>query len=50
MIVHDRHADVFIRWLVSSARWVLGAVFAYQLALLYGDEHQQLLRVDLKPF
>nr|MBA2782401.1 hypothetical protein [Rubrobacteraceae bacterium] len=36
-------------WL-NTARFALGAIFVYQLALLYQYEHEQDLRVGLKAF
>lgn len=38
------------RGLRATRRYVLGAVFAYQLALLYRFETGQDLRLGLKPF
>jgi len=48
--IFDGHANVPTKGLANTARWALGAVFVYQLALLYRHEHQQPLRVGLKPF
>ena len=48
--IFDGHASVPTKGLANTARWALGAVFVYQLALLYRHEHQQTLRVGLKPF
>ena len=36
--------------LTNTTRWALGAVFVYQLALLYRHEREQPLRIGLKPF
>lgn len=46
----DGHASVPTKGLANTSRWALGAVFAYQLALLHRHEHHQPLRVGLKPF
>jgi hypothetical protein len=48
--IFDGHAGVPTRGLANTSRWALGAIFVYQLALLYRHEHQQPLRVGLKPF
>lgn len=48
--IFDGHAGVPTKGLANTARWALGAVFVYQLALLYRHEHEQPLRVGLKPF
>jgi hypothetical protein len=44
------HDSVPTRGLVRTQRFALGAVFVYQLALLYRFEHHQDLRVGLKAF
>jgi hypothetical protein len=44
------HAQVPTRGLVATRRWALGAVFVYQLALLYRHEQGLDLNVGLKPF
>lgn len=36
--------------LTNTARFALGAVLVYQMALLYQYEHNQALRVGLKAF
>ena len=36
--------------LVTTRRYVLGAVFVYQLTLLHRHQHSGDLRVGLKPF
>jgi len=36
--------------LINTRRFALGAVFVYQLALLYRFEHSMPLRVGLKAF
>ena len=48
--IFDGHESVPTKGLASTSRWALGAVFVYQLALLYRHEHEQPLRVGLKPF
>lgn len=44
------HGQVPTKGLVATQRFVLGAVFVYQLALLYRHEHGLDLNVGLKPF
>jgi hypothetical protein len=46
----DTHGQVPTRGLVATQRWVLGAVFVYQLLLLYRHLLGADLRVGLKPF
>lgn len=52
--IFDGHAQVHMRGLVGVRRFALGAVFVYQLALLYRHEHLGLrgsdLNVGLKAF
>ena len=48
--IFDVHAAVPTKGLVKTKRFVLGAVFLYQLTLLYRHQHQLDLRVGLKPF
>jgi hypothetical protein len=48
--IFDAHGRVPTKGLVNTQRFALGAVFVYQLALLYRFEHGQTLRVGLKPF
>ena len=48
--IFDGHSSVPTKGLANTSRWALGAIFVYQLALLYRHEHQQPLRVWLKPF
>jgi hypothetical protein len=48
--IFDVHASVPTRGLVRTQRFALGAVFVYQLTLLYRFEHDQDLRVGLKAF
>src|SRR5215211_5919468 len=44
------NAQVPTKGLANTARFALGAVFVYQLALLYQHEHSRDLRVGLKAF
>lgn len=44
------HGQVPTRGLVATRRFVLGAVFVYQLALLHRFQTHAALRVGLKPF
>jgi len=48
--IFDGHAQVPTKGLLNTTRFALGAVFVYQLALLYRHEHAQDLRVGLKAF
>ncbi len=48
--IFDGHSQVPTRGLVATRRFALGAVFVYQLALLYRYEHGLDLNVGLKPF
>ena len=48
--IFDGHASVPTKGLANTSRWALGAIFVYQLALLYRHEHKQPLRVGLKAF
>jgi hypothetical protein len=48
--IFDVHGSVPTRGLVRTRRFALGAVFVYQLTLLYRFEHHQDLRVGLKAF
>ncbi len=48
--IFDTHGQVPTRGLVATRRWVLGAVFVYQLVLLYRHQRGADLRVGLKPF
>jgi hypothetical protein len=49
--IFDGHAQVPTKGLFNTTRFALGAVFVYQLALLYRHQHgQQDLRVGLKAF
>ncbi len=45
--IFDGHAQVHMRGLVNVRRFALGAVFVYQLALLYSFEHLGLRGSDL---
>ncbi len=46
--IFDVHAQVPTKGLISTRRFALGAIFAYQLALLYRFEQDLDLRVGLK--
>ncbi len=48
--IFDVHGSVPTRGLVRTQRFALGAVFLYQLSLLYRFQHGQDLRVGLKAF
>lgn len=48
--IFDCGGQVPTRGLVATRRYVLGAVFVYQLTLLHRHEHGGDLRVGLKPF
>jgi hypothetical protein len=48
--IFDGHGQVPTRGLSNTQRFALGAVYVYQLALLYRFEHDLDLRVGLKPF
>ena len=48
--IFDAHGSVPTRGLARTRRFALGAVFTYQLILLYRFEHHQDLRVGLKAF
>lgn len=48
--IFDGHAQVPTRGLVATRRFALGAIFVYQLALLYRHEHGLDLNVGLKAF
>jgi hypothetical protein len=48
--IFDVHGAVPTRGLVRTQRFALGAVFVYQVTLLYRFEHHQDLRVGLKAF
>jgi hypothetical protein len=48
--IFDVHGSVPTRGLVRTQRFALGAVFVYQLTLLYRFAHGQDLRVGLKAF
>jgi hypothetical protein len=48
--IFDAHGSVPTRGLVRTRRFALGAIFLYQVALLYRFEHHQDLRVGLKAF
>ncbi len=44
------HGSVPTKGLRNTQRFALGAIFVYQLALLYRYEHEFDLNVGLKPF
>jgi hypothetical protein len=48
--IFDVHGSVPTRGLVRTQRFALGAVFLYQVTLLYRFQHGQDLRVGLKAF
>jgi hypothetical protein len=48
--IFDAQRPVPTKGLVNTRRFALGAIFVYQLALLYRFEHHLDLRVGLKPF
>lgn len=48
--IFDGHAQVPTKSLVNTQRFALGAIFVYQLALLYRFEHRLDLNVGLKAF
>jgi hypothetical protein len=48
--IFDVHGSVPTRGLARTQRFALGAIFVYQLTLLYRFEHGQDLRVGLKAF
>ena len=48
--IFDGYAQVPTKGLVATARFALGAVLVYQLALLHRYEHERDLRVGLKAF
>jgi hypothetical protein len=48
--IFDVHGQVPTKGLVNTRRFALGAIFVYQLVLLYRFEHHMPLRVGLKAF
>jgi hypothetical protein len=48
--IFDGHSQVPTKGLTNTQRFALGAIFVYQLALLYRFEHGLGLRVGLKAF
>jgi hypothetical protein len=48
--IFDAHTQVPTKGLVNTQRFALGAIFVYQLALLYRFEQGLPLNVGLKPF
>lgn len=48
--IFDANGPVPTKGLINTQRFALGAIFVYQLALLYRYDHGMNLRVGLKPF
>lgn len=48
--IFDGHGQVPTKGLKNTQRFALGAIFVYQIALLYRYQHGLSLRVGLKPF
>jgi hypothetical protein len=48
--IFDAHGQVPTKGSTNTKRFALGAIFVYQLALLYRFEHGLSLNVGLKPF
>ncbi len=48
--IFDGQGQVPTKGLVATQRFALGAIFVYQLALLYRFEHELTLCVGLKAF
>jgi hypothetical protein len=48
--IFDGHGQVPTKGLTASKRFALGAIFVYQIALLYRHEHDLPLNAGLKPF
>lgn len=48
--IFDIHGQVPTKGLVNTRRFVLGAIFVYQIALLYRFQNNMSLRVGLKAF
>jgi hypothetical protein len=48
--IFDGHDQVPTKGRLNTQRFALGAILLYQLALLYRFQHDQPLRVGLKPF
>ena len=48
--IFDAHGQVPTKGLINTQRFALGAIFVYQIALLYRFEHGLDLRVGLKAF
>ena len=48
--IFEVHGQVPTRGLIDTQRFALGAVFVYQLALLYRHEHKLDINRGLKPF
>ena len=48
--IFDVHRPVPTKGKVATARFALGAIFVYQIALLYRHEHGLALNLGLKSF
>jgi Transposase DDE domain len=48
--IFDVHGPVPTKGLRNTQRFALGAIFVYQIAVLYRHEHQLTLNTGLKPF
>ena len=48
--IFDGHGQVPTKGLIATQRFALGAIFVYQLALLYRFEHDLPLCIGLKAF
>ena len=48
--IFGAHCQVPTKGLINTQRFALGAIFVYQLALLYRFEQDQPLNIGLKPF
>ena len=48
--IFDGHGQVPTKGLINTRRFALGAIFVYQLALLYCFQHDLPLRIGLKAF
>lgn len=48
--IFEAHGQVPTKGLVNTQRFALGAIFVYQLALLYRFQHDLDLKIGLKAF
>ena len=48
--IFEVHGEVPTRGLINTARFALGALLVYQLALLYRHERKMEINRGLKPF